>query len=478
MAATNFPAGLYEGAELDSEGGFPGKEQKMAFLDKLIDVVGIHLHTHVSARSGKIVAGAEPERTNELLQLLAVAANSGVPSDAAVRRVLAGDHQPGPEGETSGSAAAPLPAPTAAPAPAPSPPAPAPSPPVAAPTLVSPPPAVVTTSVAAVGGGSGGGGPVRPTAGAVIPTAPAPSPPSSTEAGGAGGPAGGVAFPPTDAGAGGGSAAPRMMRPKTAQRRPPKIQENTAAVVAGGAPAGAPAAPVYGLIVEGGGGGDSDEEGKTDGAGRGGGGDGAGDLGGEGGRKAFSSLMRGDAAGKHTRDILGDAATGGGSGSGAGAGGSDADAGGGIRMGNIKRANSGGGLTGDAGRPAGGAYTPAELSALRDAIQKLCGSTLPLGKSLDFLSEDVEDMRSELRTWRAEFKKRGSWHACRGATGGGGAPGWVGCACGRSIAIYCRHSHPRCSRCRRRRVCSRGEGDGGLADFTAAGAGGRGGAHQ
>jgi hypothetical protein len=31
---------------------------------------------------------------------------------------------------------------------------------------------------------------------------------------------------------------------------------------------------------------------------------------------------------------------------------------------------------------------------------------------MDYLGEDVEDMRAELRAWRADYRKKG---ACRGA---------------------------------------------------------------
>lgn len=46
----------------------------MAYLDKLIMLVGKSLNTFVDARPAKIVAGLEAENTNRLLQLLALAA--------------------------------------------------------------------------------------------------------------------------------------------------------------------------------------------------------------------------------------------------------------------------------------------------------------------------------------------------------------------------------------------------------------------
>ena len=62
------PQGLFTAAELDPE-NVKERDAKVAFLDKLITCVALHLGTHCAARSGKIVAGAEPERTNELLQV-------------------------------------------------------------------------------------------------------------------------------------------------------------------------------------------------------------------------------------------------------------------------------------------------------------------------------------------------------------------------------------------------------------------------
>lgn len=48
--------------------------QQMAYLDKLIMLVGNSLNTLVDARPAKIVAGLEAENTNRLLQLMALAA--------------------------------------------------------------------------------------------------------------------------------------------------------------------------------------------------------------------------------------------------------------------------------------------------------------------------------------------------------------------------------------------------------------------
>jgi len=64
---------------------------------------------------------------------------------------------------------------------------------------------------------------------------------------------------------------------------------------------------------------------------------------------------------------------------------------------------------GAAGTGAGGVLSPAQLDALRQAIQQLCANTQPLTRSMDYLGEDVEDMRAELRAWRADYRKKGAW---------------------------------------------------------------------
>ena len=46
---------------------------QIAYLDKLIMLIGNSLNTLVDARPAKIVAGLEAENTNRMLQLLALA---------------------------------------------------------------------------------------------------------------------------------------------------------------------------------------------------------------------------------------------------------------------------------------------------------------------------------------------------------------------------------------------------------------------
>ena len=68
MNKTQFAEGLYEESEKASE-NVKAKDAKTAFLDKMITCVGICLGQPLEARSIKIVAGAEPDKTNIFLQV-------------------------------------------------------------------------------------------------------------------------------------------------------------------------------------------------------------------------------------------------------------------------------------------------------------------------------------------------------------------------------------------------------------------------
>ena len=43
-----------------------------------------------------------------------------------------------------------------------------------------------------------------------------------------------------------------------------------------------------------------------------------------------------------------------------------------------------------------------DIEFMRKAIQVLCQSTNPLGKSIDFVTDDVESMSNEYKLWRQE----------------------------------------------------------------------------
>jgi len=83
---TGFATNLYTAAELDSE-NVKEKEAKILYLDKIIQLVGVHLNTLVEVKAQKIVAGLEPVSTNRFLQLLALAAKHMPNSASSVRTV-------------------------------------------------------------------------------------------------------------------------------------------------------------------------------------------------------------------------------------------------------------------------------------------------------------------------------------------------------------------------------------------------------
>ncbi|XP_062519878.1 TRAF3-interacting protein 1-like isoform X2 [Corticium candelabrum] len=87
---TGYLGGLYTPEELNSE-NVKDKGSKIAFLQKAVDVVAFTLGQQVSCRPSKVVAGHEPERTNEFLQLLAAAIIDNRDCGEAVRRVLNGE---------------------------------------------------------------------------------------------------------------------------------------------------------------------------------------------------------------------------------------------------------------------------------------------------------------------------------------------------------------------------------------------------
>nr|XP_039251889.1 TRAF3-interacting protein 1-like isoform X3 [Styela clava] len=89
IRTTGFLNGLFTSSEMDSK-NVSAKEDKMAFLQKVIDVVSIVSGDQLAARPSKIVAGHEPEKTNELLQAIAKCIHKNVSSDDAVQQVLTG----------------------------------------------------------------------------------------------------------------------------------------------------------------------------------------------------------------------------------------------------------------------------------------------------------------------------------------------------------------------------------------------------
>ncbi|KAK3761463.1 hypothetical protein RRG08_045690 [Elysia crispata] len=89
IKTTGFMQGLYSDTEMNSE-NVKDKDAKIAFLQKAIDIVAAVTGKSLSVKPVKIVAGHEPERTNEFLQALADAINKNVDNDQYVRQVLKG----------------------------------------------------------------------------------------------------------------------------------------------------------------------------------------------------------------------------------------------------------------------------------------------------------------------------------------------------------------------------------------------------
>ncbi|XP_019779151.2 TRAF3-interacting protein 1 isoform X10 [Tursiops truncatus] len=87
---TGFMKGLYTDAEMKSD-NVKDKDAKISFLQKAIDVVAMVSGEPLLAKPARIVAGHEPERTNELLQRIGKCCLNKLSSDDAVKRVLAGE---------------------------------------------------------------------------------------------------------------------------------------------------------------------------------------------------------------------------------------------------------------------------------------------------------------------------------------------------------------------------------------------------
>ncbi|XP_050317896.1 TRAF3-interacting protein 1 [Bactrocera neohumeralis] len=79
--------GLYTAEELNSD-NIKDRDDKMKFLQKMIDVIKITSNKPIAVRTTKIVAGQEPEKTNELLQLMGEVIEKKLDWKNAVEEVL------------------------------------------------------------------------------------------------------------------------------------------------------------------------------------------------------------------------------------------------------------------------------------------------------------------------------------------------------------------------------------------------------
>ena len=87
---TGFMRGLFTEEEMYSE-KVKDKEKKLIFLQKVIDVLMFATGQKLKVKPSRIVAGSEPERTNEMLQLIAYCVQKKIDSSDAVKRVLKGE---------------------------------------------------------------------------------------------------------------------------------------------------------------------------------------------------------------------------------------------------------------------------------------------------------------------------------------------------------------------------------------------------
>eukprot|EP00658_Telonema_sp_P-2_P063978 TRINITY_DN5284_c0_g1_i1.p1 TRINITY_DN5284_c0_g1~~TRINITY_DN5284_c0_g1_i1.p1 ORF type:complete len:523 (+),score=198.94 TRINITY_DN5284_c0_g1_i1:163-1731(+) len=102
---TGFAEGLYQGSELDA-GTIKDKESKIAYLQKMLDYTQAACGFQIEIKLGKVVAGLEPENTNSFLQQIAQSAtDSRVDRNAALTAVLGGG-APQDDGEAEREAAA------------------------------------------------------------------------------------------------------------------------------------------------------------------------------------------------------------------------------------------------------------------------------------------------------------------------------------------------------------------------------------
>ncbi|NXR63800.1 MIPT3 protein, partial [Rhadina sibilatrix] len=90
IRVTGFLKGLYTDFELKSD-NVKDKDSKINFLQKAIDAVVMVTGEPLSVKPTRVVAGHEPEKTNEFLQAIGKCCLNKLSSDAAVKRVLAGE---------------------------------------------------------------------------------------------------------------------------------------------------------------------------------------------------------------------------------------------------------------------------------------------------------------------------------------------------------------------------------------------------
>lgn len=360
--ATGFAADLYDADESDST-KVSDKTQKMNFLEKIIRVVGIQLNTMVEAKPAKIVAGLDPQNTNNFLQLLAVAAKHAPDSRGAVRTVL---EQRGEVAPQAGSVP------------------------------------VERGPDKDDGGAKQQQQQMQMQAQQInsarsIPTADEKPSMQSDLASQSKDPGFNAddRFNNQDDGEGGDSK--RSARPTTARRRPPKVKEGAQELQAKDvAPAAAKKAT--GIIIDGA---DDEEEEEeviptdirlADAMGAD-----AKQGPGAGGMDAQSKLVK-DIISRQAEQEVASAKN---EPVEENKNGNEQGAGGGIRLGRLRKT----GLEKRSGSAGGVGYGENDLEKLRSAIQTLVQHTGPLGSCMDYIQEDITLMTSELHKWEEECRK-------------------------------------------------------------------------
>jgi TRAF3-interacting protein 1 len=362
--ATGFLDGLYSGEMETTPKIIKDKADKLAWLTKLVNAVGLFWGQALTVKASKVVAGLEADQTNMLLQAIALGASSGQNSSGAVEAALNGNV----------------------------------------------PSATSSSSSSAERGSSS-----KEDAGSS--SSSRASPPKQRE----------EARPSRNRDTQESKAAEpaaqqerprRSARPSTARRRPPKLKEN----VTESKTKGASAKPVRGIMTEGAGDDDDeDDESEEETAMPGSLGSGLGGamntLGGDPVDKAQ--------AGKLVRDIMDDEAAMRKK-DGRAENIKETKLGdGGIRMGKIGRSRKGGKKgrrgRGESDDRQGGSKTSSgkglemsneELEELRQAIQAISQSTHPLSKCMDFVHDDVALMNEEAEEWNKMYRdKIGSMEA-------------------------------------------------------------------
>ncbi|RKP00802.1 hypothetical protein CXG81DRAFT_26503 [Caulochytrium protostelioides] len=105
IAQSGFGRRLFSELEMQSE-HVASKEAKLAYLQKLIDLVARVTGTPVALSPKKVLAGLEPEQTNAFLQLVASLAAQNIDTDPMVDDILGGIAPPPAAATTTTAAAA------------------------------------------------------------------------------------------------------------------------------------------------------------------------------------------------------------------------------------------------------------------------------------------------------------------------------------------------------------------------------------